>query len=341
MSGLAQASCRLTRVRDANFRPASGRPRNRTKYSYDAAGHVTAYGTNSFTYNNRGRMEAAAADSTDYLYNALGEMYEKSGTLGTTLLMQDEAGHLIGEYSGSGSLIEETIWLGDIPVATLQPNGSGGVIIYYVHTDHLNSPRKIAQSTTGTLAWRWDADPFGTTAPNQNPAGLGAFVYNLRAPGQYYQAESGLNQNVFRDYDPLTGRYVEPDPLLQPNRFLQDELAFYVPILIKSPRWLHPYTYVRSQPEADVDPLGLGPWGVLKCIWMFRTLDKYNQQCRGECPNDTLGQIKFMETYKSGFLSDALLKCTCSKAEAAGDGELCAKWLATCISAGVSGPPRP
>jgi hypothetical protein len=55
-------------------------------YSYDAAGHVTAYGTNSFTYNNRGRMEATAADSTDYLYSALGEMYEKSGTLGTNPL---------------------------------------------------------------------------------------------------------------------------------------------------------------------------------------------------------------------------------------------------------------
>jgi len=34
--------------------------------------------------------------------------------------MQDESGHLIGEYDGSGNLIEETIWLGDIPVATLR-----------------------------------------------------------------------------------------------------------------------------------------------------------------------------------------------------------------------------
>jgi hypothetical protein len=41
--------------------------------------------------------------------------------------MQDEAGHLIGEYDGSGNLVEETVWLGDIPVATLVPNGSGGV----------------------------------------------------------------------------------------------------------------------------------------------------------------------------------------------------------------------
>ncbi|HVP35146.1 MAG TPA: RHS repeat-associated core domain-containing protein, partial [Steroidobacteraceae bacterium] len=181
-------------------------------YSYDAAGHVTGYGTNGFTYNNRGRIAATVASTTDYLYNALGQMIEKSGTLGTTVLMQDDSGHLIGEYNGSGQLIEETVWVGDIPVATLQPNGSGGVNIYYVHTDHLNSPKKIAQPTTGTLAWRWDTDPFGTAAPNQNPGGLGTFAYNLRFPGQYYQAETGLNQNVNRDYDPLIGKYDQSDP---------------------------------------------------------------------------------------------------------------------------------
>jgi RHS repeat-associated protein len=182
-------------------------------YSYDAAGHTTGYGTLGFTYNDRGRVAATSASSTDYLYNALGQMIEKSGTGGTTVFMQDESGHLLGEYNGSGSLIEETIWLGDIPVATLQPNGSGGVNIYYVHSDHLNAPRKIAQPTTGTLAWRWDTDPFGSAAPNQNPAGLGTFPYYLRFPGQYYQAETGINQNVARDYDPAVGRYVESDPI--------------------------------------------------------------------------------------------------------------------------------
>ena len=87
------------------------------------------------------------------------------------------------------------------------------MILYYVHTDHLNTPRKVAQPTLGTLAWRWDSDPFGTAAPNQNPAGLGTLPYNLRFPGQYYDAETGLNQNWNRDYDPVVGRYVEADPI--------------------------------------------------------------------------------------------------------------------------------
>ena len=182
-------------------------------YTYDLAGNTQAYGSSTFSYNNRGRMIGTNAGSTNYLYNALGQMLEKSGTAGTTIFMQDEAGHLIGEYDGGGNLIEETVWLGNIPVATLEPNGSGGVNIFYVHTDHLNTPRKIAQPTSGTLVWRWDADPFGTTTANQNPAGLGTFAYNLRFPGQYFMAETGLSQNMMRDYDPAVGRYVESDPI--------------------------------------------------------------------------------------------------------------------------------
>jgi RHS repeat-associated protein len=35
------------------------------------------------------------------------------------------------------------------------------------------------------------------------------FAYNLRFPGQYYDAETGLNQNWNRDYDPMAAGYVE------------------------------------------------------------------------------------------------------------------------------------
>ncbi|MGO9803217.1 MAG: RHS repeat-associated core domain-containing protein [Steroidobacteraceae bacterium] len=35
--------------------------------------------------------------------------------------------------------------------------------------------------------------------------------YNLRFPGQYYDTETGLNQNWNRDYDPIVDRYVESD----------------------------------------------------------------------------------------------------------------------------------
>jgi RHS repeat-associated protein len=199
---------------------------------------------------------------TNYLYNALGQMIEKSGTLGTVIFMQDEAGHLIGEYDGSGNLIEETVWLGDIPVATLQPNGSGGLNIFYVHTDHLNTPRKVAQPTTAQLTWRWDTDPFGSTPPNQNPSGLGTFSYNLRLPGQYYDAETGLNQNWNRDYDPLIGKYVESDQIgLHGGGFSTYLYVGGNPLRRRDPRglfWDQYGTYTAANAAAEATGVSVG-----------------------------------------------------------------------------------
>ncbi|MBB6368483.1 RHS repeat-associated protein [Xanthomonas sacchari] len=64
--------------------------------------------------------------------------------------------------------------------------------------------------------WRWDlkGEAFGTTAPDQDPDKDGtAFVFDMRFPGQRYDALSGLNRNYFRDYEAGTGRYVQSDPI--------------------------------------------------------------------------------------------------------------------------------
>ena len=127
--------------------------------------------------------------------------------------MYDEAGHLVGEYtisSGAAVRVQETVWLGDIPIATLRTNGAG-VDVFYVHTDQLNTPTKVtSNAATPVLRWKWDPTPFGEGAPTE-PAG--AFKYNLRFPGQYFDVETNLNYNYFRDYDPATGRYAESDPI--------------------------------------------------------------------------------------------------------------------------------
>lgn len=139
-------------------------------------------------------------------------MITKNGYLGAEGFMYDEMGHMIGEYSSAGALIEETIWMGDIPVAVIVPSGST-IAGYYIHTDHLGTPRRITRPSDNALMWRWDPGAFGNTAANSNPSGLGTFTYNLRLPGMYYQAESALFQNYFRDYAPNWGSYGESDPI--------------------------------------------------------------------------------------------------------------------------------
>ena len=212
-------------------------------YAYAASGETSSYGGLSFTYMNSGRLSSVTngTATTSYVFNALGQRVEKSGTA-VTLFVYDESGHLLGEYDGGGNLIEETVWMGNVPVAVLQPNGAG-VSVYYVHTDHLNTPRRISRPADNVIVWRWDSEPFGSAAANQDPDGDGTlFVYNARFPGQYFDLETGLNYNYFRNYDPGTGRYVESD-------------------LIGLHGGINTYAYTANDPILLTDPFGLCPDG--------------------------------------------------------------------------------
>jgi RHS repeat-associated protein len=84
-----------------------------------------------------------------------------------------------------------------------------------VHTDHLNTPRRISRPSDNVVVWRWDGDPFGTTVANEDPDGdSNSFAYALRFPGQYFDSETGLHYNYQRDgYDPAVGRYTQSDPI--------------------------------------------------------------------------------------------------------------------------------
>jgi RHS repeat-associated protein len=85
--------------------------------------------------------------------------------------------------------------------------------IYYVHVDHLHTPREVTRPTDNVLMWAWFSDPFGTNAADENPAGASSFKYNLRFSGQMFDGQAGLHQNFHRDLDPATGRFIEADPV--------------------------------------------------------------------------------------------------------------------------------
>jgi len=61
--------------------------------------------------------------------------------------------------------------------------------MFYFTPDHLIRPSDYAPATMLSSGRRGDQEPFGTAVPNQNPAGLGNFVYNPRFLGQYFDAE--------------------------------------------------------------------------------------------------------------------------------------------------------
>jgi uncharacterized protein RhaS with RHS repeats len=80
-----------------------------------------------------------------------------------------------------------------------------GVWEFFLHTDHLNTPRLVANQS-GQTAWKWDQqEPFGNNPADENPSGLGVFDLPLRLPGQYFDKETNLSDNVNRTYDAALG----------------------------------------------------------------------------------------------------------------------------------------
>jgi len=200
-------------------------------FAYDAAGNILSDGTHSYTYNNAGELQSVAG--VDYIYNAFHQRIFKQNGSTKVFYVYNEADQLIGEYDASGNAIQETVWMGEVPVATVR-NGQ----VFYIFSDQLNTPRVITD-TQNKIVWRWDSDPFGRAIADEDPDGDGTyFTFNLRFPGQYYDVETGLHYNWNRYYDPRTGRYITSDPLGLDGG-------------------LNTYGYVGGNPLMNLDPYGL------------------------------------------------------------------------------------
>lgn len=97
-----------------------GGPQART-YQYDATGNITNDGRTNFGFDARGRLTSVSnsGGSLGYLLNGLGQRVAKTGGNGNRFFY-DEAGRLLGDYDPGGALLEETVYLGDIPVAVMR-----------------------------------------------------------------------------------------------------------------------------------------------------------------------------------------------------------------------------
>jgi RHS repeat-associated protein len=171
----------------------------------DAAGNTTAIGTKGYTYNQGGRLVTASDNGTQvgqYAYAFDGHRVTKTVSGVTTLYHYAIDGTLIAETDTSGNTLKEYVWDDEgRPLAMI----SGGVTTF-LHPDHLGSPR-FGTDSNKNIVWQWYEHPFGTGPP------VGSVTVNLRYPGQYFDAETGLHQNWNRTYDPASGRYLESDPV--------------------------------------------------------------------------------------------------------------------------------
>ena len=168
-------------------------------YTYDKTGNIINDGTHIYTYDSRARL-VGIDDNITYEYNYDNRRVSKTVN-GTTTYYLYEAHKLVGEYDQDANTIKEYIYYGDTPIAVISNTDTNKI-----YADHLDTPRRVA-THDNNIVWTWESKPFGEDKPT------GSYTLNLRFPGQYFDTETGTYYNINRDYNPVTGRYIQSDPI--------------------------------------------------------------------------------------------------------------------------------
>ncbi|MCO7225747.1 RHS repeat-associated core domain-containing protein [Pleionea sp. CnH1-48] len=173
-------------------------------FDYDAVGNTIRKNDLFMSFNQANRLSSVAKGSTtaSYQYNAKGERSVKILNGVETHYIYNTQGQLIAEGDAHGAIVKEYVYLNNQPYAQIV-----GSQIYYYHNSHLGAPELMTDNSQNVV-WNASYTPFGEAQVTVNTV-----ENNIRFPGQYYDVESGLHYNYFRDYDPSIGRYIESDPI--------------------------------------------------------------------------------------------------------------------------------
>ncbi|MET8701154.1 DUF5615 family PIN-like protein [Kitasatospora sp. NPDC004723] len=220
-----------------------------TRYQYDAVGNTTAItdtsGTTGLAWNAEGKpttvSKTGTAGSTSYVYDADGNQLVRHSPGKTTILV------------GSDELTLDTATQATTNTRTLAGGGGltftrvttpvgGGTVVIQAADPHGTNGLQIGTDTAMTVTRR-PTDPFGNPRGTQPAAsawaGTKGFVGGLK------DETTGLTSLGARQYDPVTGRFISPDPVLDQGNALQ---------------W-NAYAYSYNDPVNASDPNGLyGSW---------------------------------------------------------------------------------
>lgn len=208
-------------------------------YVYDAQGNTTTVnGATAYGFDAFNRLNTAGT-ATDYV-NPEGVRLRKVSGAGTTYFAPQD-GSLMAE-NDSGAWIDY-VWLNGRLVGRIS-----GSAVDAVHDDQVGRPQ-VVTDPSGTVVWLATNYPFEREVALDNISGL-----NLGFPGQYFDAERGVWNNGFRDYNSNLGRYIESDPLGQVAG-------------------VNTYAYARSRPSSLIDPMGLSPgdrdWRIICFVYFL------------------------------------------------------------------------
>lgn len=161
------------------------------------------------------RVELPGGSIARYDYDAFGRRIRK------TLVGQNEqqgdqvseflwqANNLIAESCSEGGYRSFIYEPGSFkPLVQLEGEGQGAEVFHY-QLDHLGTPLALTREN-GATAWQVRYRAYGNVWKQE----LAEVETPLRFQGQYYDAETGLHYNRHRYYQPGTGRFITPDPVV-------------------------------------------------------------------------------------------------------------------------------
>jgi RHS repeat-associated protein len=209
--------------------------------SYDAAGNLTdlqSGGTlQQLTWNDQDQLSQVIdnyTDTTSYVYDASGSLLLQTDNTTATLYLPGEQ---ITENTSTGQVSGTRYYtIGGVTVAARPSAGD----VQYLIADQHGTDTLAIDAATLTPTYRYYT-PFGQQrglAPAAWP-GTKGFV------GGSTDTVTSLVNLGAREYDPTTGTFISPDPLLVPD----------------NPQDLNPYAYATSNPTTDQDPTGALPVG--------------------------------------------------------------------------------
>ena len=227
---------------------------------------LAAWGERRFTYDHRGRLwrEQRRRQTFVYEYDSEDRLVAVRLPDGQTVSYEyDPLGRRVSKQLGGARTIYG--WDGDrlsweeavdgtrryylyagpeetCPVmfcdAGLSVQGQTELAAYSIHYDHGQRPFLVTDAQ-GDVVWSACVSAYGRTTVRPDSV----VTLNLRAPGQYFDAETGFHYNYHRYYDPEIGRYLQPDP-------------------IGLEGGLNLYAYAEGNPLRNRDVLGLA----VKCV---------------------------------------------------------------------------
>ncbi|MDH6521977.1 RHS repeat-associated protein [Streptomyces sp. SAI-135] len=206
-------------------------------YIYDEQGNTTqrygATGTaQSLVWDIEGELSSLTegTKTTDYLYDANGELLIRRGPIKTVLYLAGQELHY--DTAAKKFTAQRYYPSGDATAVRTETSLS------WMVDDHHGTASMTVDAATQAITRRY-TKPFGE-ARGTTPA---AWPDDKGFLGKPADADTGLTHVGAREYDPATGRFLSVDPVLAP----EDHES------------LNSYAYANNTPVTKSDPTGLKP----------------------------------------------------------------------------------